>query len=130
MAGSLCYRIDAECVADATARQAAALLEAELNDVRAVLRDRPKEIARCIAWALDFEEAHREREPAQWIAAHGIASIEKEPAEIASDREVFLSDPERENARAKIRRAFERMQNEAAGQAAREAATPKSGRTS
>lgn len=128
MAGSLSYRIDAECVVDPTARQAAAILESELKEVRASLRENPDEVVRCIGWALEFEEAHKDREPAYWIAAHGIGTF-KAGGEKPSDEALFVSPEQREQARARMRHAFEKMRDEAGVPARGEAPAAGSGRT-
>lgn len=97
--------IDAQRCTDATARQAVSVIRARFGPLAAHLKTLPRETT--TAWtreALDFEESIADREPARWIAAHGIKAAFAPPGGAADA--AFLPDEEwaaaRERARASI----------------------------
>lgn len=98
--------IDAQRCTDTTARQAVSVIRARFVGLAGHLKSVPAETK--VVWtreALDFEASISDREPARWIAAHGMKAAF--PAgEAAPAGEAFLSDEDWAAARQRTRESI------------------------
>lgn len=126
-AAGIAYRIDAKCIADKTAHGAVGIIEMHLPKVREHLANNPREIVRSLRWGLEYEERLKDREPAYWIAAHGLGSMRDMAVEHLKDQGdavagqkapdtegpavsiALVSDDEQARTREEVRRSFEEI---------------------
>lgn len=85
-AAALSGRIDAARLTDQTAASAVPAIEAHFSDLKKALAADATLRRAASAWALDFEESTKDRAPAAWIAAHGLAFKGAAPATIPDDQ--------------------------------------------
>lgn len=107
------YTIDAQRCTDPTARQAVQAVQAQFAPLAEYLEQFDRQIER--QWtqeALEFEDGLADREPARWIAAHGLASFKAKPAGSGPAPDAFLPEDQwraaRERARASIAESLTR----------------------
>ncbi len=104
---SVVYSVDAQRCTDPTSRQAVQAVKAHFAPLSEHLKQYDRQIERqWIQEALDFEQALADREPASWIAAHGLAAFKGKPAGSATTPGAFLPEDQwcsaRETERAAI----------------------------
>lgn len=104
---SVVYSIDAKRCTDATARQAVPAVQSHFAPLSEHLKQIDRQTER--QWtqeALDFENGLADREPARWMAAHGLSAFRSKGAARVSTPNAFLPDAQwraaRERERASI----------------------------
>ncbi len=104
---SVVYSVDAQRCTDPTSRQAVQAVKAHFAPLSEYLKQYDRQVERqWIQEALDFEQALADREPASWIAAHGLAAFKGKPAGSATTPGAFLPEEQWRSAREAERAAI------------------------
>ncbi len=104
MTASIAGQIDAARCSDPTSAGAVAMMERHFEELMARLHDRDTE-RRALRYAFELEERLRDREPAHWIAAHGLESF-RTASTTAEDAGPFVADDVWQERRAEIRLSY------------------------